>query len=857
MGEVYRARDTRLGRSVALKTIAPAGAADATWRDRFQREARLVSSLQHPHLCPLFDVGHDHGVDYLVMQLLEGETLAGRLARGPLPVNEALAIAIDIAEALDHAHRAGIAHRDVKPGNVMLIKSGAVLLDFGLAAHATPPDATTVSRSLTATGVIIGTVQYMAPEQVEGREADARTDVFALGTVLYEMLAGRPAFSGATHAALAAAILSATPPLLSTLRDEVPPLLARIVAKCLEKDPDRRWQDVRDFADALRLAREPDDLRALAPPPPSQRLRVAALAATGLALAAVVAIAFLLLALLAAPETGSGHVIRLSVPAPEGGLVEPEVSPDGRAVAFVAPGPEGSRMLWLRSFSEDTARALAGTAGATDPFWSRDGRALGFFSPTGLKRIDLAGGAPQMLDAVTGPYLGGSWGADGTIVFSRRYSLHRRTASGVVNQLTQVDLTLQENSHRWPHFLPDGRRFLYVARSGRPDRSGAYLASIDGAPPIRLFSTLSEVVYSPTGHLVFWRDGSVIAQPFDLNAAQITGAPVVIARNVDSRTVSLSAVFSISENGVLAYVPALERQSRLVWFDRTGRQIGALPALPFVTVNNFRLSPDERRIAIDGDEERRGSRSIWILERATGSLSRFTFPGSHDWQPVWSPDGGRIAFSSFRDGPSNIYAKPADNSGPDEPVLVGTDQISPLDWSRDGRFLVYETNPGALADVYALPMSGSRTPIPIATTDANEAYARFSPDGRWVSYISNESGRNEVYVKPFPPTGGKWQVSSAGAERARWGRDGHEILFVTRDNGFFVVDVQLAPTFRSGAPRLLFRLPSLNMNSDMSVFDVRRDGRLLVNVRAESADRNLRVTVNWPALLTPSQETSR
>jgi serine/threonine protein kinase len=860
MGEVYRARDTRLGRSVALKTIAPTASADALWRDRFQREARIISSLQHSHLCPLFDVGCDQGVDYLVMQLCEGETLASRLSRGgSLPVRDAVTIAIEVAEALDHAHRAGVMHRDVKPGNVMLTKSGAVLLDFGLAAHATPPDANTVTRSLTDTGVIIGTVQYMAPEQVEGREADARTDIFALGAILFEMLAGRPAFSGQTHAALAASVLSTTPPLLSTLRDDLPPMLPPIVAKCLEKDPDRRWQTTRDLADALRWAMAPS-----VGEPVKARPHMSRSVTVVLALLTVIGLAVAWMLTRSGRETGpgtaAGDVVRFSFDLPDANLVEPAVSPDGRRVAFVAVGREGDRTLWVREVAGVTPHMVPGTNGANHPFWSPDSRMLGFVSGSTLKRVDVSGGPPQIVagaPSLTGVALGADWGRDGTIVFSRRSTIASIGATGgTPTTVATLDLTRQENSTRWPQFLPDGRRFLYIARSGRPDQTSAYLASLDGAPPVRLFNTQSNVAYSVTGHLLYARDGTLVAHPFDADAGRLHGEPRVVASGLPLPGSTL-VPFSISRTGVLAFAPPLERSSEVRWFDRSGRDLGPLSGSS--NLGFFRLSPDERRIAANSTDRARGERSIWIIDVQTGTSSRFTFPGTDDMEPVWSPDGRRIVFMSFREGPSSFFVKAADGSGREERLLGGPGQKDVHDWSPDGRFILHHLNREETGiDLLALPAGGNRTPITVAATRADEVFPRFSPDGRWVAYQSNESGRYEVYVQPFPPTGAKWQVSTAGASRPRWRSDGRELFFVTSDRHLAAVDVDGAGSaFSSGPARLLFPVPDARLGAADNGFEVTRGGRFLINLMPRAEPSPIHVILNWPALLTSFEQTSR
>jgi eukaryotic-like serine/threonine-protein kinase len=865
MGEVYRALDTRLGRAVAIKILPTALAHDSQFRERFDREARTISRLTHPHICTLYDVGEHDGTAFLAMELIEGETLAARLERGALPIEQALAVAIDIGSALDTAHRSGIVHRDLKPGNIMLARSGPKLLDFGLAKSAAAVQSTATAptaAAITAHGTMLGTFQYMAPEQIEGRDADTRSDIFAFGCVLYEMLTGHRAFAGKSEASLIGAIMHASPPSVSAAVPVSPPELDRLVQTCLAKDPEDRWQDLRDPLRELKWIQT----ARLAP-------RVTATGSfkgagvrsrTIVAIAGVVALAIGVGGFLvtrsrvtpAVPAWADGP-ITLTIDIPEGtappneqGVTSPPaVSPDGRMVAWVGRGREGPR-IWIRRLDETTSRALPGTEGASYPFWSPDSRALGFFAQATLKRTSVAGGSIQALAATPLVALGGTWNAQDVIVFSTRYGLYQIPAGGgSLTQVAALDRSRQENSLRFPQFLPDGRHFLYVARSGRPEQNAAYVGSLDGKP-VRLFPTMSNVIYAPPGYLLFVRDRTLVARRFDPATLAVGAETIDVAPNVGGNSITVVGFMSVSTNGVLAYTSTPPPQQTLRWFDRQGRPLDSL--IEGVAVDQFRISPDGRRVVAAIIDASAGTRSLWMYEAGRPPV-RLTFAGTHDWEPVWSPDGTRVAFGSYRDGPLNIYIKPVSGTGPDEPLLLSDDQKDLNgDWSMDGKYLAYnlilDTN---RSDVMVMPLTGTaRTPVPIAATAAQENRARFSPDTRWIAYDSDESGRTEVYVQPFPPTGGKWQVSPAGGLHPVWRRDGRELFYLGSNNTLMAREVRAAATFELGPPQRLFQT-DLSLSAAGAGYDVSIDGKsFLVADRTPGGPvQPITVVLNWPALL--------
>src|SRR5512143_2963052 len=873
MGEVYRAHDSRLDRTVAIKILP---SVDPYLRARFAREAKAIAALQHPHICAIFDVGRQDDVDYLVLEYLQGQTVADRLDHGSLRIDETLAIAVQVAGALDKAHRIGVVHRDVKPSNVMLTRSGAKLLDFGLAKLRRPPgeagEATatvTQEPSVTAEGQIVGTPRYMSPEQLEGKEADARSDVFAFGALVYEMTTGRKAFEGKSRASLIAAIMSADPPPMAAIRPAIPRALERLVRKCLAKDPEQRWQSAGDLADELAWVRESGSEAQSIPGLMVRRNRPAWIVGVIGALALMAALALVMRGRLqhAAGEAGA---IRFSISPPEEWAFRPSsvltvgakaplaVSPDGKQLAFVAAAADGRTFLWVRSLDSLTSRLLTGTDDASSPFWSPDSRSLGFFANGKLKKIDASGGTPVTLcDAVDNR--GGAWGRDGTILFAPSASVATRlptglqkiSASGGTPQSATV-LAADEASHVGPTFLPDGNHFLYRALLlGQAGPGPIYLTSLGSAERKLLLTATSMNVASSEGHLLFLRERTLTAQPFDAERMAMTGEalPVAEAEDIGLLGAPPLGVFSASENGVLAFGRFTGAgSSELAWFDRAGKKAVLGDRAGYADVE---ISPDGRRTAVTVFDSALKTRDLWIFDLARGLRTRLTFDPAEENTPIWSPDGSRIVYSMLVGGTLELYQKATDGTGAAEVLLADHRHKLPACWSPDGRFILYMVDNGAPTewDLWLLPLFGDRKPFPFLQTPFNETQGRFSPDGRWIAYVSNESGRYEVYVTPFPGPGGKWQISSGGGSShfmwPRWRRDGKEITYLSPDGVLMAAAVNAhGVKFESGKARPLFTPRA----AGRWPYDVAPDGRFLVNTAVgRPAWAPLTVVVNWRA----------
>ncbi|HEV8608686.1 MAG TPA: protein kinase [Thermoanaerobaculia bacterium] len=867
MGEVYRARDTRLDRTVAVKVLPAHLSSSAESRQRFEREAKTISQLSHPHICALYDVGNQDGVEFLVMEYLEGETLSDRLLKGPLAFDQVLRYGIEIADALDKAHRQGIVHRDLKPGNVMITKSGVKLLDFGLAKAIAPAGRTSgasltalptqAGTDLTAEGTILGTFQYMAPEQLEGKEADARTDIFAFGAVLYEMATGRKAFSGKSQASLISSIMGVEPPPVSTVAPMTPPAFDRVVRTCLAKDPEDRWQTAHDVMLELKWVAEGGSAAGLPAPVVARRRSRERLAwiVAGILAASTVALGILELR----RPRSAFPVVRSNVLPPgktafsfvSGGAGPVKISPDGRQLAFVASESGGKRQLWIRPLDSLVARPLPATEGATYPFWSPDGRFVGFFADGKLKRMEVSGGPALTLCDAPDPR-GGSWNRDGIILFEPQFRepLYRVTAAGGKPvPVTSFDASRRETTHRWPFFLPDGRHFLYLSGShstgAESELDAIFVGSLDGEKPKLLVNARSNAAYA-AGHLLFVRQKTLLAQPFDPKRGKLNGEAFPIAENVQDDSGFFNAVFSVSEQGTLAYQEAggTTGLSELAWVDRSGKKIDVLgdPADYFEP----RISPDGRRVAVGvGDPG-----DIWIYDVARRIRTRLTFAAADDFSSVWSPDGTRVAFSSVRSGAGDLYAKVASGTGADE--LLSSSKVFkvPNSWSPDGRYLAYfQGAPGSKADLWLLSIS-DRKASPLLQTEFDEVAAAFSPDGRWLAYASNESGRNEIYVQPFPGPGGKWQVSTAGGLHPRWRRDGKELFYITSDGKVMAVEVRAGAAFESGTPQALFATSLKNAPGPPS-YDASADGQrfLLNRPIGEESSPPITLVQNWTAFL--------
>ena len=863
MGEVYRARDTRLDRTVAIKVLPASLSADPALRQRFEREARAISSLDHPHICGLFDVGTAEGRDYLVMQYLEGITLASRLERGPLPVGDALKIAAQIADALAAAHRRGIVHRDLKPANVMLTPSGATLLDFGLAKAAAiggPADMNQTMPALTAERTILGTLHYMAPEQVEGRDADARSDIFALGAVIYEMLTARRAFDSASPASVIAAILSSEPKPLVELAPLTPPSLDRVVARCLAKSPDDRWQSASDLAFELRAQSEPRDRQETVAPGRTTMT-------TGRWLAAILAVGLVtaMAGVMLAPRSNGapGREVRLTLLPPaghefEGSAADFEadfaVSPDGSQIAFVATDASAVRRLWVQPLASTTARLIAGTDGAGRPFWSPDSQSIGFRSDAGISRVSLAGGTPQVIVPITVINLDtrSSWGA-GQLFFERGEmsdGAERRTIF-VVPEAGGTPIAVSRGKHppvemgqRYPDVLPDGRHFIYLSWTADPAERGIYLGSRDSEERTLLVRTGFRAEFIVPDRLVYVRDRALVVQRLSIDSARLVGEPRVIVERLGLEGIPGQAAFAASDSGIIAYRSrSRELESEFRWIDRQGRVSEPLgPSGSDITAS---LSPDDRlvattRLVTTSPNEERMPGNLWLVDLLRRVSSRFTLDGTRiDENPVWSPDGKRIAYASHRlNALAELRLQDAAEAGTGTVLLESPENFHPIDWSSDGKHLLlqgYGTGTGAdNIDLWVMEPRQESQPRAFARQPTLQAQGQFSPDGKWVAYMSNESGRSEVYVQPFPSGQGRTQLSSGGGGQPRWRSNGRELFYVTIDGT--VTAVPMGTDGAPGTPVALFKEPSLRLNNypffygGAAAYAVSRDGsRFLVN----------------------------
>ena len=853
MGEVYRARDTRLGREVAIKVLPHHMAANADLRARLDREAKAISALQHPHICTLYDVGHQDGVDYLVMEFLEGETLAKRLERGALKPDELFTVAIEVAQALDVAHRRGIVHRDLKPGNVMLTKSGAKLMDFGLAkptAFASAASGSTPLFSAAATmtspaspitqhGMMVGTVQYMSPEQVQGREADARSDIFAFGAMLYEMATGKRAFDGKSQLSVASAILEREPEPISAVQPITPAGLDAVVAACLHKDPEERLQSAHDLKLQLAVVQ-----RSGAALPRGRardrRLPWVAVAAIGFALLAA-ALAVRLLMRAPAPEPA----VRASIPPPEDKVVDfLALSPDGRWLAMIAGRPASNDWsLWLRRLDSEVVRILPGTERVRNFFWSPDSSSLGFFDGRTVRRVDISGGPPSLIceAEVFGP---ASWNPKGEILFTDRAGrIQRAPAQGGKPEPVFAEQPWHAQGATW---MPDGEHFLYYRRGeGASDANrGLYMASVSGSSPVRL-SVDSAFPQYHSGHLMFARDGALIAQPFDASKGQTTGAPVTVVDNLGQNRFTLLP-FSASDNGVLVYLGrSLLSGGSLLWFDPRGNKIATTG-----DVRNYyspMLSPDGRRLAVDADDPA----DIWVYELERAVRTRITFDPGFDSTPVWSPDGTRIAYVNEASSRNSyrIMVTNASGIGEAEVLLEDPRDLTTSSWSRDGKFLLYHVTDPNTEDVWVLPMEGERKPFAFLTGPYFEREAVFSPDGKWVAYMSTESGLEEVYVTNFPERNRKWQVSIGEGDRPRWSADGKRIYYLSNSDMIMAVDLEVRGNeLHIAPPKQVFQARPRRPGN---VFQVSGDGkRFLVVDRGEITNSPVSLVLNWPASVT-------
>ena len=817
MGEVYRARDTRLGRDVAIKVLPQHLPVDANLRARFEREARTVSTLNHPHICTLYDVGREGDTDFLVMELIEGETLAHRLQRGALSTTEVLRIGSQIADALDRAHRAGVVHRDLKPGNVMLTRTGAKLMDFGLArekdGHQPGMPGLTITRSepLTAEGTIVGTFQYMAPEQLEGREADARSDLWALGCVIYEMATGKRAFEGKSQASLISAIMSSDPPPIEQVSPLSPPALDRLVHACLAKDPEDRLQTAHDVKLQLSwIAGDSQISKVGKPGARAGRLRREWLAWGVAGLAVLVAA----VALWRPRPADERRIMRFSVAPPDGvsmfvNSASLAISPDGKLLVYTAFDTSGTLRLWLRPLDSLDSRMLVGTeSSAPLPFWSSDSRSIAFFADGKLKRVSVASGKIETIcDAPDGR--GGTWNQDGVILFAPIATgpLMRVSADGGETvEIMTPDTARHEAALRFPEFLPDGRHYLFDALPAKRGAYDIFVGTLGSKERKLLLTAASRPVYADPGMLVFARGDRLWAQRFDARALKMVGDAIPAGPAPPLIGASGAPTVSISRTGVLTRSSATPPIVRFTWLDRSGKETGPFP-LALGPYGSFRFSPDGKRAVIEKNTGPNSS-DLWIVDMERALATRLTSqPTSSVLNATWSPDGKQIAFACDVTGPYDIYRKRADGEGSEELLYHSDVPLKNISqWSPDGRFILFDMpNPATGWDIWMLPVEGDHRPVPLVRGRFNETAGQISPDGRWLAFTSDESGRTEVYVQSYPTPGNRIQVSTNGALFGGWSADGKEFAMATPDGAVTVADAQSSPTLKIGRPRPLFR----------------------------------------------------
>jgi Tol biopolymer transport system component len=855
MGEVYRARDTKLGRDVAIKVLPAAFSADAERLRRFEQEAQAAGALNHPNILVIFHIGTHEGAPYIVSELLEGETLRERMAGVALPQRKSIDYALQTAHGLAAAHEKGIIHRDLKPENLFVTKDGRVkILDFGLAKLIGVGDGTQSQTEVptrridTDPGVVMGTVGYMSPEQLRGRPTDHRSDIFSFGAILYEMLSGKRAFRGESTADTMSAILREDPPDLSETNKNIAPALERVVNHCLEKNPEERFHSASDLAFAIEALSGSASMSGatttgLSALPASRRKRRELLAwtAAGLFLIAAIALAFIYFRRASADERPMRFVIAMPEKATD--VSVPVISPDGRTVAFLASF-EGKRFIYARPLDSLTAQRLAGTDDATFPFWSPDSRYLAFFTENKLKKVEATGGSPQTICDVRSPG-SGTWNREGVILFGQENApIQRVSASGgIATPALKFDESRKETGHYSPSFLPDGRHFLYESWITAAEDAAIFVASLDGTDRKLLLKNDSNATYAAPGFLLFARETTLMAQPFDAARLQLSGEPFPVAEQVTFTGQYSYSNFSISETGTMVFCSGSVSNRQLVWFDRQGKSLG--PVGPPGEYNDIVLSPDEKRVATQRIVS--GNSDIWLLDLARGLPSRFTFDAATEDDPVWSPDGSTIVFSSTRNGRFDLYRKVSSGAGNEELLSKSEADKEGTDWSADGRFVLFDqagSNGGT--DIWILPLFGDGKPYSLLQTPFGEYQAHFAPDGKWFAYTSNESGRSEVYVQSFPPSGGKWQVSTGGGAQPHWRRDGKELFYIAPDRKLMAVDVKFGSTFETSAPKALFQTQVVRYEAPNRYVVIGDGQRFLVNSPVEEVSQTpITVVLNW------------
>jgi eukaryotic-like serine/threonine-protein kinase len=854
MGEVYRARDKRLDRTIAIKILPAHFSQDPVRKQRFEREAKAISGLNHPNICTLHDVGSQDGIDYLVMEYVDGESLAQRLAKGPLPVDQVLKVGREIADALDRAHRSGIIHRDLKPGNIMLTKSGAKLLDFGL-ARPTSQAATLATMTATAShhtpvtqeGSVVGTFQYMSPEQVEGTDLDVRSDIFSLGAVLYEMLTGQRAFVGKSQLSVASAILEREPAPITTIKPHTPHSLDHIIRRCLAKDPDDRWQTARDVAMELKSADLQDSIS-------TKDGRVGVLTGRNVGVWLGLFFASLLVALAIFVLVSrhqfvpSQNSTRTSILAPDGKEFDrwgtAALSPNGEYLAFSALMPGWGSQLWLRRIDSLTAKPLPGTDGAQNPFWSPDSKWIGFVAGSKLRKISVDGGSPLVL-CDSAQSRGGSWNSNGTILFSPGpgYPVYSVPDSGGTPvAVTEFDQSVGEVSHRWPEFLPDGKHFLFLSRS---KENIIYAATVDSKRRKLILKNDTNAVYAPPGYLLFAKNGVLLAQPFDADRLELKGTAIAMAEGVPVFGGQQHGLFSASKNGLLAIHSTAEMLTQPISVDLSGKFLEPIMEPAMFPFGDMQISQDGRKLAVTITDPKDGADNIWIHNLASHQTTRLTFEKMIGQNPRWSPDSSTVLYSSNRFGTPQIFSIPASGVGEAERLLPSDYSESADSWSPDGRFLIFSRSPidkMSERSLWVLPMIGEKKPYPlIASSHSQQWYADFSPDGKWVAYVSDESGNPEIYLVPFPDARVKVQVSTNHGSQPRWSPDGHQLYYIGKDHAIMATTLRFAVSGPEvGETRTLFK-------PDIPQFEVSGDGKHLLVFKTVNNQEPSTVTLisNW------------
>jgi eukaryotic-like serine/threonine-protein kinase len=882
MGEVYRARDTRLERDVAIKVLPTHLAGDPQLKQRFEREARTVSSLNHPHICTLYDIGREGDTDFLVMEYLEGETLLKRLERGPLEGDLLFKMAIEVSDALDKAHRKGVVHRDLKPGNIMLTPAGAKVLDFGLAksagplvpgssssGRATPAGATadmtaspTMSTPLTTAGSVVGTFQYMAPEQLEGREADARSDIFSLGAVLYEMATAKRAFPGKSRYSVASAILEKDPEPISSIAPAAPASLERVVGRCLAKDPEDRWQSARDVTVELQWASEhTSEAPAAAQVQTVVKTAPLSKAAWGVAGACLLAAVALGIAFFLRPTPASPPIRSLISPTEkmafdfDGTNGGPALSPDGTRMVLPARDSAGKESLWVRPLDSLSAQRMEGTEGASFAFWAPDSRHVAFFQGGKLRKIDVTGGPPVTLcDVPDGR--GGTWSRNDVIVFAPGSQTTKFSsvpaAGGTPTELVTHQATGSAFSNRWPVFLPNDKHFVYLSgdlTAAGTSNLGIYVGKLGTDEQKFLVQADSNAAYAPPGYLLFLRGTTLMAQPFDAGSQKLKGEAFPIAEQVASPQLFRRGLFTVSQTGLLVYQSGGgPGTGQFVWVDASGKQLAGVGQPG--SQDEPALSPDGKRLAYMLPDAEGKGQDIWLMDLERGVRTRFTFGPNVADTPVWSPDGTRIVFNWMQQGHGDLYVKNASGAGSAQPLYESDADKTPIDWSRDGRYIIYtalDPEGKTKYDIWALPLFGDRKPISIARTQFTEAIGMFSPNGHWVAYESNESGSFEIYISPFPEGGAKWQISQGGGVQPIWKGDGNAVYHLAPGGKLMETSVkENGAALEIGTPQELFQEQLVRSDAYGRSYSVAPDGkRFLVNKSEQGATPPLTLVTNW------------